>query len=139
MADGNYILTLNDIGAGLVDLTSDTLKAVLCTAAYVANLATDHYLSDIDPAARISTVTLTGQTWSGAVLDADDPTFTAPPAGSTITQVILYQDQSPESGSRLLRRISADTMSGFPFDTNDLDVLLAWPNDAAKIFDFVNP
>ncbi len=139
MADGNYILTLNDIGAGLVDLTSDTLKAVLCTAAYTPNLATDHHLSDIDPAARISTVTLSGQTWTGAVLDASDPTFTAPPAGHTITQMIFYQDQSPESGSRLLRRVSADTYSGFPFNTNDLDVLLTLPNDAGKIFDFVNP
>jgi hypothetical protein len=139
MADGNYVPTLNDIGAGLVDLTSDTLKAVLCTSAYVPDYATDHYLADIDPAARISTVTLTGQDWTGAVLDADDVTFTAPPSGHTITQVIVYQDQSPESGARLLRRISADTMSGFPFDTNDADVLLAWPNDAAKIFDFVNP
>lgn len=139
MADFNYVQTLNDIADGLVNLSSDTLKAVLCTADYVADKDADHTLSDIDPAARISTVTLTGQTWTGGVLDADDVTFVAPPAGYTATQLVIYQDQSPESGGRLLRKISADSFAGFPFDTNDLDVLLAWPNDSNKIFRFVNP
>ncbi len=138
MADFNYQLTLEDIGLGLVDLVSNTLKIVLCTAAYVADETTDHYLSDIDPAARIATATLTSKSFTNAVFDATDITFTAPPSGHTITQAVIYQDASPESSARLICKISADTFNGFPFDTNDLDVLLAWPNDADKIFAFVN-
>ena len=138
MADFNYQLTLEDIGAGLVDLSSDTIKIVLCTADYTADVDADHYLSDIPDGARISTATLSGVDWTAAVFDATDVTFTAPPAGSTITQAVIYQEASPESSGRLIRKISSDTYAGFPFDTNDLDVLLAWPNDAYKSFSFVN-
>ena len=138
MADFNYQLTLADIGLGLVDLENDAIKIVLCTAAYVADEAADHYLSDIDSGARIATATLSGKSFTAAVFDATDITFTAPPSGHTITQAVIYQDASPESSARLIRKISSDTYSGFPFDTNDLDVLLAWPNDADKVFAFVN-
>lgn len=138
MADFNYQLTLADIGLKLVDLDSDTIKIVLCTAAYTANAATDHYLSDIPGGARVSTATLSSPTFAAAVFDATDVTFTAPAAGSTVTQAVIYQDASPESSARLLCKISDATYSGFPFDTNDLDVLLSFPNDAYKIFSFVN-
>lgn len=138
MADFNYILTLADIGKKLVDLENDTIKIVLCTAAYTPNETTDHYLSDISAPARISTATLSGKSFTAAVFDATDVTFTAPPSGHTITQAVIYQDASPESSARLICKISSDTYAGFPFDTNDLDVLLTFPNDAHKSFAFVN-
>ncbi len=138
MADFNYQLTLQDIGTGLVDLSGDTIKIVLCTADYVADVDADHYLSDIDEAWRVSTATLSGRNWTAGVFDATDVTFVAPPSGSTVTQAVIYQEASPESSGRLIRRISSDTYAGFPFDTNDLDVLLSFPNDAYKIFSFVN-
>ncbi len=138
MADFNYIQTLEDIGNGLVDLESGTFKIALCTAAYTADENADHTLADSPGGAIIATATLVSNTFAGAVFDALDITFTAPPAGSTITQAVIYQEASPAGSSLLIRKISADTYSGFPFDTNDLDVLLAWPNDAYKIFSFVN-
>ncbi len=138
MSDFNYQLTLQDIGLGLVDLESATIKIVLCTAAYTPNETTDHYLSDIPSPARIATATLSGKSFTLAVFDATDITFTAPPAGHTITQAAAYVDASPESSGRLLFKISSDTYDGFPFDTNDLDVLLTFPNDADRIFAFVN-
>ncbi len=138
MADFNYQLTLADIGLGLVDLEGDTIKIVLCTAAYTPNEATDHYLSDVPSLARIATATLSGKSFTNAVFDATDITFTAPPSGHTITQAVIYQEASPESSGRLICKISADTYAGFPFDTNDLDVLLTFPNDAYKTFSFVN-
>lgn len=138
MSDFNYVLTLADIGKGLVDLEGDTIKIVLCTAAYTPDEDTDHYLSDIPGPARISTATLASKTFTLAVFDAADITFTAPPAGHTITQAVIYQDASPESSARLIAKVSADTYLGFPFDTNDLDVLMTLPNDAYKIFAFVN-
>ena len=138
MADFNYILTLADIGIGLVDLVGDTIKLVLCTAGYTANVSTDHYLTAISAGARVASVTLTGKSFTNGIFDADDVTFVAPASGQTITQAVLYQDASPSSGARLIRKISADTVAGFPFTTTGSDVLLAWPNDANKIFRFVN-
>ena len=139
MADFNYQKTLEDIGNKLVDLTNDTIKVALCTAGYTAVEATDHDLSDIPGGAIVATATLSGKSFTGAVFDADDATFVAPPSGSTVTQAVIYQSTggSPETG-RLIRKISADTFAGFPFATNNADVPLIWPNDANKIFSFVN-
>ncbi len=138
MADFNYVQTLEDIGNGLVDFESGTFKISLCTAAYTPDADADHTLSDIPGGAIIATATLVSNTFAGAVFDASDITFTAPPAGSTITQAVIYQDASPSGGALLICKISSDTYAGFPFDTNDLDVLLTFPNDAYKIFAFVN-
>lgn len=144
MADFNYVLTLADIGKGLVDLENDTIKVALCTADYVADRDVDHYLSSVlnatSPAgsAIISTVTLAGKSFTAGVFDADDVTFTAPAAGATVTQAIIYQDASPSSGARLIRKVSGTTVAGFPFTTSGGDVSLAWPNDSNKIFRFIN-
>lgn len=138
MSDFNYQLTLQDIGKKLVDLENDTIKVVLCTAAYTANQSTDNALDDIPGGARVATATLSGKSFTNGVFDATDVVFTAPASGSTVTQAVIYQDASPESSARLIRKISSSTYSGFPFATNNADVTLAWPNDANKIFAFVN-
>jgi hypothetical protein len=139
MADFNYQKTLEDIGNKLVDLTSDIIKVALCTAAYTAVQATDHTLADIPSSAIVATATLSGKSFTGAVFDADDVTFAAPPSGHTVTQAVIYQSDgaSPE-GTLLIRKISGDSYAGFPFVTSGSDIPLIWPNDANKIFSFVN-
>jgi len=75
-----------------------------------------------------------------AIWDSTDITFSpGPDAGSAVTQAVLYVSDgaSPET-NRLVRKISADTYGGFPFTTNGLDIILSWPNDADKIWAFVN-
>ena len=139
MADFNYQKTLEDIGNKLIDLTNDTIKVALCTAAYTAVQATDHNLSDIPSGAIVDTVTLSGKSFTGGVFDADDATFIGLPIGYTVTQAVIYQSLggAPETG-RLIRKISGDSYAGFPFVTGTADVPLIWPNDANKIFSFTS-
>lgn len=132
MADFCYTKGLEALLNGELDLNTQTIKAVLCTAAYVADAAADDSLDDIPGAARAATATLANCSITNGVFDADDLVFPTVAAGSTVTQIVIYKDASP---SRLIRRI--DSFTGLPFATNGLDVNLAWPNDANKIFKLV--
>ncbi len=131
MASLNYTKALQGMISGNINLTG-TLKIVLCTAAYVANMATDEFLSSIAAGARVATQTLVGVSVTNGVFDASDVTFPTVPAGSTVTQAVIYIDASPESAARLVRRI--DDYPGLPLTTSGTDITFAWPNDARKIF-----
>ncbi len=136
MANYVYTKALEALLNGDLDLNTDTIKAVLCTADYTAVQATDNALDDIPAGARVATETLTNPTITNGVFDADDVVFPSVPAGSTVTQIVIYKDASPEGSALLIARIDAYT--GLPFTTGGTDVNLAWPNDAAKIVRLVN-
>jgi hypothetical protein len=139
MADYNFMLTMADVGNKLVDLSSDDAFIVLLTADYTPSETLDHYLEDIPGGAIVATSPISGLTFNG-IWDGTDINFSpGPDAGSVVTQAVIYVSDgaSPET-FRLVRKISADSYGGFPFTTNGLAIILSWPNDADKIWAFVN-
>ncbi len=136
MANYVYTKALEALLNGDLDLNTDTIKAVLCTADYAANQGTDNALDDIPSGARVATATLANCSITNGVFDADDMVFLAVPADSAVTQIVIYKDASPEGSALLIAHIDAYT--GLPFNTSGTDVNLAWPNDAAKILRLVN-
>lgn len=131
MADAVYTKALEAMIDGNIDLKDGTVKLVLLTAAYTANMSTDEFLDDIPAGARVATATIATPTITGGVFDAPDVTFPSVPAGSTVTQMAIYIDGSPENSARLFARI--DSYPGLPFDTSGSDVTVAFPGDSAKI------
>jgi len=132
MADAPYVKGINALAAAGINLTSDTIKVVACDSSYTANMSSDQYLSAIDSGARIATATLSSKSFTDGVFDAADPTFTAVASGDTITQLVIYKDSGSPSTSALIWRI--DSYTGLPYATDNGDIVLAWPNDANKIF-----
>ncbi len=131
MANYAYTKALEALLNGDLDLNTDTIKVVLCTAAYTAVQATDNALDDIPAGARVATQTLANVTIADGLWNADDSLFPAVAAGSTVTQIVIYKDASPEGSALLVLHIDAYT--GLPFITSGSDINLAWPNDANKI------
>lgn len=97
-----------------VDLVNDTIKAMLCTATYAPN-ADDQFIdaggaSDAVDARSAGTTDQTigskvigkDTTNDFAYFDGGDVTFTAVPAGSAITQVVVYKDTGVTTTSKIL-------------------------------------
>lgn len=107
-----YGLALQSILNAEVDFDTDTIKAMLCTSAYVPNQDTHRYKSSVTnelPTANGYTlrgVTLTGKTvaydttTNTLTLDAADPAW----ASSTLTAryLIFYKDTGTDATSPLL-------------------------------------
>lgn len=103
----------------LGNLTSATVKIGLVTT---ANLVTDTALPT-----RVGTdQTLTGVTVASGVFDANNPTFTAVAAGSTVIGVVIYTGTTPIA--------YVNSGAGLPFATNGGDVTLNFSDSATKIF-----
>lgn len=134
MADFCYDKFFQHLMNGDIDLDSATIYASLLTAAYTANQSTHEDYADL--AGVIASQTLSGKSITGGVFNADDVTFSAVAAGSTITQVVIWADSGSPATSYLIRKI--DSYTGLPFATNGLDVNLAWPNDGNKIMKLQN-
>lgn len=136
MADFMYAKAMEGLLDGTIDLNSNTIKMVLCKSGYVANQASDQYLSSITSGNRIATVTLAGISITNGVFDATDAVFPSVAAGSTGTQLAIYQDASPDSSARLIAHI--DSYTGLPVTTSGSDINISFPNDANKIFALSN-
>lgn len=104
---------IEKVGNKLVDLDTDTFKALLVTSSWTPALTTDDELADVsgNQAANSSTVTLTSPTWtrSGATstFDAADFTFTAS-GGSAVARYCVIYDDTP-SGDPLVCYCLLDT------------------------------
>lgn len=133
MANSLYGLGRQAFAEGDLAWDSDNIKCTLVdTADYTVSIDTDQFLSDIPLAAREYTSTnFTGKDASLGVLDADDVTFTAVPAGDTLEATVIYQDTGVESTSRLIAYI--DTATGLPVTPNGTDITIKWDNGANKI------
>lgn len=113
------------VQTALQSLWAGTIKATLLTAAYTYNPATHDFYDDVTVGARVAVATLTNPlvviTATGTVaIDADDVTFVAVPAGSTVTQLVIWKDTGVEATSRIL--VHADVITNFPFATSGGDV-----------------
>lgn len=131
MANQWYAKGAEKLMSKLVDLSTDTIKAVLVKNTYVQNLATHEFLSDAAAYIVGTPYTLSGKSITGGVFDANDPTFTAVAAGDTVEAVLLVQWKTSNADSPLLMYI--DNITAFPFATNGGDVTPQWDNGAYKI------
>lgn len=116
-----------------INMTSDTIKAVLVPSSYVYDAAHDFY----DDIASIvgAAVTLTGKSVANGVFDAADADFGTIAGGSTIGSVVIFKDTGTPSTSPLLMRFT--DVVGLPLATNGAGILLQWSNGAAKIVSLV--
>lgn len=108
-----------------INWPTDTIKCVAVDAGYTFSAAHD-FLDDVDAGARVATTTLTNCVAPGGVLDADDATFTTPPAGDTITGFFIYKDTGVEATSRLIYWIDTVNGTAVSVATNDEDITLTW-------------
>lgn len=102
---------------------SDTIKAILCSAGYTPNIATDAHLTDVPSGDRVSTATVTGiSVATRAVQVSGSVTFTSV-TGAVCTQVVLYKDTGTPSTSPLLALF--DTFSsGMPVTPTGANITL---------------
>ena len=113
-----------------------TVTCTLLTSAYTYDPAAHDFYDDVTPAARVAAQAMTNPvatiTATGTVaLDADDVTFVAVPAGSTVTQIVIWDNTGVESTSRIL--IHADTITNFPFLTSGGDVTVTFSSGVNRI------
>ena len=120
------------LGAGGINLTSDTIKVALVTAGYTYSAAHQYY-SDITPASnvigtpqQITTPSVTNGVFNGAGV-----TFSAV-SGSQVTQLVLYKDTGTQGTSPLIAKI--DTGTGLPVTPNGGNITITWDAGANKIF-----
>ncbi len=119
-----------------IDLLADNIKAVLVSAGYVRNLATDQFLSIITAGQRLgTTANLAGKTVVLGAFNAANTLFPAVPAGVNGTQVVLYKDTGLDTTSRLIA--NWDFSTGLPVTPNGSDIQLLWDAGANKIFNWL--
>src|SRR6516164_488200 len=126
MADFVYDKALEDIGAALINLVTDTIKVVAAKSTYSAvKTATNPTLNDIASGDRVVIGTLANKTEVGGVFSADPTTLPATPNGVAASQLIVYKDTGSPTTSRLILHI--DSATGLPFTGNGLDAPINWP------------
>lgn len=104
---------IEKVGNKLIDLDTDTFKALLVTSSWTPALTTDDELADVsgNQAANSSTVTITSPTWTRSggttTFDAADFTFTAS-GGNAVARYCVIYDDTP-SGDPLVCYCLLDT------------------------------
>lgn len=135
MSNALYAKGAEKILSAAINLGTDTIKAILVSSAYTANMSTDEFLSDISANRLGADQTLGSKSVSGGKFTAASITFPAVASGSTAKAVVLYKDTGTGSTSPLL--IYDDTITGFPLATNGGDVTIAWDSGTYKILSMV--
>jgi hypothetical protein len=126
--------TLYDLGRDaflnkLIDWVNDTIKVAAVGAGYTANMATDQFYTAISAYVIGTPVALTGKSTAAGVAAASDATTGVIATGSTITQIVIYQDTGTAGTSRLIAR---EDVTSTP--TNGGTVTFSWDTGANKIF-----
>ena len=121
---------------GALNAAGTVIKATLVdTGAYTFNAA-HTVIGDIPVGARVATGTLANKTWTGAVFDADDLTYTAVPAGTgtgtAAEALVLWVDTGTPATSFLIAYF--DTATGLPVTPNGGNIQIIWDNGSNKIF-----
>lgn len=90
--------------------TSNTIKAVLCTASYTANIGSHEFLSDIPGGAQLASATVATVSETGGTTLVSAPSTFSTVTGSPGTQIVIYKDTGTAGTSPLL--ILFDTFDG---------------------------
>ena len=118
---------------GQINVASNSLKVLLVSSSYIPSVNSDQYVSNINinyiinRSGAIQSVTNTL-----GVLDASDIVISEHD-GSAFKAVVLYQNGTSDSDSRLISYI--DTSAGLPFTgvNFSLPVTIIWSNELSKI------
>lgn len=118
---------------GELDWLSDDIKiALVDTADYTPNLASDEFLDDISGSAIVATSgNLGNKSATNGIADADDVTFENV-TGDQAEILVVYKDTGNASTSPLIARI--DTATGLPITPNSGDITVQWDELTNKIF-----
>ena len=131
MANELYGLGRESFLKGEISWSANNIKVALVdSAVYTPNLATDQYITDIASVVATS-ANLTSKTTTAGVADAADITFSSV-TGAISEFLVLYQDTDTPSTSRLIARIVE--AEGLPVTPNGGDVAIMWDNGTNKIF-----
>ena len=122
-----YPLAKQSFESKLIDLVNDNIKVVALSSAYTYS-ATHQFLSDLTGTIA-TTANLSGKSVANGVFSASNTVFSAVAAGSTITQIVGYQDTGVAATSRLVW-----INDGFSQATNGGDINVNWDTGANKIF-----
>lgn len=117
------------------DIAWDTDDIRCCLVRGYTFSASHTALSDVTGAGGTvvqSSSAFTSKTTTAGVADAADVLFSAVPAGSAITSVIIYKEGANDAGRKLIAYI--DTGTGLPITPTGADITVAWSNGANKIF-----
>lgn len=132
MATVLYPKAREDFLSGNIDMTSDTIKAVLVTNSYTYS-ASHEDLADIGAGTRVAiSSALTNPSVTSGVFDADDLLYDNL-TGSQFHYIVLFKDTGVESTSRLILFIDSFS-SGMPNTPNGADRTIQWPSGGTKIF-----
>jgi hypothetical protein len=123
-------LGADTFGADLGNAGTD-IRAILVDLADYTYSAAHDFLDDVPAGARVATSTaLTSKTWTAAVFDAADKTFTAV-TGDVSEALILYRHTGTESTSALICFLDTG-VTGLPVTPNGGDITITW--NASGIF-----
>lgn len=132
---GLYAFGKTQMESAAINLTTDTIKAILIDSTYTANLGSDQYLSDIVSGKRVApAVQLTSPALSGGVFSAANTLFPGVSnlTGNPIGSVVIYKHTGTESTSVLISVM--DSGAGLPFLPIGADITVKWSTGANKIF-----
>ena len=118
---------------GQINVASNSLKVLLVSSSYVPSVNSDQYVSNINVNHIINrSGAIQNVTNTLGVLDASDIVISEHD-GSAFNAVVLYQNGTSDSDSRLISYI--DTSAGLPFvGVNfSLPVTIIWNNSFSKI------
>ena len=141
MASGIFDQAKEELLSGSIDLTTDTIRAILIDAAdHTISFTADNFFSDITTAARIGNSGATGRgdgvalgskTVTAGVFDAADATLTTV-TGDQAEGILIYKDSGVDGTSTLIAYIDSGT--GLPVTPSGGDITFQWDSGANKIF-----
>ena len=103
-----------------IDWELDDTKVVLLRG-HTPDKVNHQFLSDIPTGERVAiTPSLANAIVNGRAIDADDPVFSAVPAGPDCEAIALFIDTGTPATSRLVAY--ADTATGLPATPNGTDI-----------------
>lgn len=125
--------------SGEIDLDTATVKVALVRG-YPFNAA-HRFVSDVTGAGGSILATsgaLTGKTVTSGVFDANDVTFTTPPASVSNHYLLVFQSSAVGGGADVAataQRVICwlDTGANIPVTTNGSDVIVQWDSGANRI------
>jgi hypothetical protein len=106
MANSLYDWGRDAFANGLIAWTTDTIKMIPLSSAYVPNLATDKFLSDITTGILDTAQPLTSKSTSAGSCLAGPVSFSGVANGAIISQYVIYKDTGTSSTSRLIGYIN---------------------------------
>ena len=132
MANALYPKFKENVMKKLIDLTTDTVKAVLVDTGVYTYSATHANVGSLAGATVGTAQTIGTISVTDGIVDGADVTYTAV-TGNSVEAIVIYVDSGLEATSYLVAYIDTG-VTGLPVTPNGGDIALTWDNGANKIF-----